>query len=90
MTTEIVTLNVPVSLAQELRTASQQFLVEIIERGLKEFRIEQVLAQYSQGGISFGAAAQQAGLSQSELARYAYAQGVEPPYSNQTLLEELS
>jgi len=39
--------------------------------------------------MSFGAAAQQAGVSQSDLARYAYARGMEPPTSEQTLAEEL-
>lgn len=40
--------------------------------------------------MSFGAAAQQAGVSQSDLARYAYARGMEPPFSAQTVAEELS
>jgi hypothetical protein len=31
-----------------------------------------------EGGISFGAAAHQTGVSQSELARHAYARGMEP------------
>ena len=42
------------------------------------------------GGISFGAAAHQAGVSQSELSRHAYARGMEPPFSTETLMEELS
>lgn len=90
MSTDVVTLKLPTSLAQELSAASQQFLIELLERGLRELKIEQVLAQYSRGAISFGAAAQQAGVSQSDLARYAYAQGMEPPFSNETLAEELS
>lgn len=40
--------------------------------------------------MSFGAAAQQAGVSQGDLARYAYARGMEPPFSAQTVTEELS
>jgi hypothetical protein len=39
--------------------------------------------------MSFGAAAQQAGVSPAELARFAYARGMEPPFSAQTLAEEL-
>ena len=90
MSTDIITLELPTPLAQELSTASQQFLVQLLERGLRELKIEQVLEQYGRGAISFGAAAQQAGASQSDLARYAYAQGMEPPFSNETLQEELS
>ncbi len=39
---------------------------------------------------TFGAAAQQAGISQPVLARHAYARGMEPPFSDETLAEELS
>ena len=64
--------------------------VEILERGLRALKIECALERYARGGISFGAAAQQAGVSQSELARHAYARGMEPPFSAETLAEELS
>ena len=89
MSTEALTLAVPTSLARELDSANQEFLVEILERGLRELKIERALERYARGGISFGAAAQQAGVSQSELARHAYARGVEPPFSAETLAEEL-
>jgi hypothetical protein len=39
--------------------------------------------------MTFGAAADQAGISQPELARQAYARGLEPPFSGETLSEEL-
>ncbi len=90
MSVETITLNLPTSLAQELSNFNQEFLLDILERGLRQFKIERALERYSQGGISFGAAAQQAGISQSEMARYAYARGIEPSFSNQTLQEELS
>ncbi len=90
MSTRALTLTVPASLAQELDSASQEFLVEILERGLRELRIERALERYARGGISFGAAARQAGISESELARQAYARGMEPPFSVETLAEELS
>ncbi len=57
---------------------------------MHSLKIERTLDQYARGGISFGAAAQQAGISQSELARHAYARGLEPPFSDETLAEELS
>ena len=90
MSTETLTLNIPTSLAQELSIASQAFLVNILERGLHDFKIEQALDQYSRGGISLGGAAKQANLSQSVLARHAYARGMEPPFiSAKTVAEEL-
>lgn len=90
MATEALTLNIPDPLAQELKSAHQDLLIEILERGLQILKIERVLEQYSRGNLSFGAAAHQAGISQSELARHAYAQGMEPPFSDETLAEELS
>ena len=89
MPTEKLILTLPPSLAQELDSASQQFLVELLERGLRELKIERALERYARGGISFAATAYQAGLSQSELARHAYARGLEPPFSPETLAEEL-
>ncbi|MCB0195641.1 MAG: hypothetical protein KDJ65_27065 [Anaerolineae bacterium] len=89
MTAETITLNLPTPLAQELNAVSQEFLLDILERGLRQFKIERALEQYSQGTISFGAAARQAEISPSELARYAYARGMEPPFSDQTVQEEL-
>jgi predicted HTH domain antitoxin len=90
MSTEALTLEVPISLAQELESASQEFLVELLERGLHQLKIERALDRYARGGVSFGAAAHQAGVSQSELSRHAYARGMEPPFSTETLMEELS
>lgn len=89
MATEALTIPVPAALAQELDTLSQEFLVEVLERGLRALKIERALERYAQGGVSFGAAAHQAGVSQSELARHAYARGMEPPFSAETLAEEL-
>lgn len=90
MSTKPLTLTVPASLAQELDSASQEFLIEILERGLRELKIERALGRYARGGISFSASADQAGVSVDELARYAYAQGIEPSFSSDTLAEELS
>jgi predicted HTH domain antitoxin len=84
-----LTLQLPELLAEELRSAHQDFLLEILERGLRELRIERALALYARSGMTFGAAAEQAGVSQGELARQAYARGLEPPFSSETLSEEL-
>ncbi len=65
-------------------------LVDLLERGLREFKIEQALDRYRRGSISFGAAARQACMSRSEFARQAHVRGMEPPFSAETLAEELS
>ena len=84
-----VTITIPAVLAHELDSTNQEFLIEVMERGLRALKIERALERYARGGMSFAAAAQQAGVSQSDLARHAYAQGMEPPYSAETLAEEL-
>jgi hypothetical protein len=90
MSTETLTLTLPSSLAEELSSATQEFLAELLERGLREMRIERALERYARGGMSFGAAAREAGVSQSELSRQAYARGMEPPFGPETLAEDLS
>jgi hypothetical protein len=84
-----LTITIPAALAQELDATNQEFLIEVMERGLRALKIERALERYACGGMSFAAAAQEAGVSQSELARHAYAQGMEPPSSAETLAEEL-
>lgn len=90
MLAETITLNVPTTLAKELSVVSQTFLLDILERGLRDYKIERALEQYLGGKMSFGAAAQQAGVSQTVLAQCAYAKGMQPPFSSQTVAEELS
>jgi hypothetical protein len=89
MSAETVTLTLPAPLAQELGSATQEFLAALLERGLREVKVERALERYARGGMSFGAAAEQAGVSQTELSRFAYARGMEPPFSAETLAEEL-
>lgn len=82
MSTRSLTLSVPSALARELESLNRDFLVEILRRGLRQWRVEKALERYAAGEMSFGAAASQAGLSQPELARQAYARGIEPLFSN--------
>ncbi len=90
MSTKAVTVTVPPSLAEYFEAASSEFVAEILERGLRQWRIERALERYAARDVSFGAAAEQAGVSQGELSRQAYARGMVPPISTETLAEELS
>ncbi len=65
-------------------------MAEILERGLRQWRIDKALERYVARDLSFGAAAEQAGVSQGELSRHAYARGMAPACSPETLTEELS
>lgn len=90
MTAETLTLTLPPPLARDLGEVTEDFVVELLERGLREMRIDRALERYTRGGMSLGAAAQMAGVTQSEMSRYAYARGLEPPFSPETLVEELA
>jgi hypothetical protein len=84
-----LTLQLPDRLAKELTGASQEFIAEMLELGLRTRKIEQALAQYADGQMTLGAAAHLAGITEGEMARYAYARGLEPRLGDQTLAEEL-
>lgn len=90
MSTKPLTVTVPQSLAEYFEAASGEFVAEILERGLRQWRIEKALERYAARDISFGAAAEQAGVALGELSRQAYARGMVPPFSAETLAEELS
>lgn len=90
MSTKPLTVTIPPSLARDFEEASGEFVAEILERGLRQWRIDKALERYADRDISFGAAAEQAGVSQGEMARQAYARGMVPPFSAETLAEELA
>ncbi|HKZ86095.1 MAG TPA: hypothetical protein VJ793_20865 [Anaerolineae bacterium] len=85
-----LTVQLPDRLAKELSDASQEFIAEMLELGLRTRKIEQALAQYARGQMTLGAAAGIAGITEGEMARHAYAHGQEPRFSDETLAEELA
>ncbi len=85
-----LTVHLPDRLAKELTNAGQDFIAEVFELGLRTRKIDQALVEYARGQMTLGSAAQRAGISESELARHAYARGLEPRFSADTLNEELA
>lgn len=85
-----LTVQLPDRLAKELTEAGQEFIAEMIDLGLRTRKIEQALAQYARGEMTLGAAAHLAGITEGEMARHAYARGVEPRFGDETLAEELA
>ncbi|NJL29746.1 MAG: hypothetical protein HC897_18585 [Thermoanaerobaculia bacterium] len=88
MTTRSLTLQVPAPL--ELDALGRELVAELLELGLRQWRMDRALDHYLAGAISFAAAAERAGISRSELARQAHVRGLEPPASAETLAEELA
>lgn len=89
MSGKSLTLTLPNDLIEEFESLREDLLVELLQRGLREVKIDRALASYARGGLSFAAAAEQAGISQPELSRHAHARGLEPSFSAATLSEEL-
>jgi hypothetical protein len=57
--------------------------------GLSQIRIQEALLLYQRGVVSFGRAAEVAGLSEQEMTRQAWAFGVHPRWTERMVEEEL-
>jgi len=90
MATRSFTLSLPEALANELSALDEEVLNDLLVRGLRQWRIEQALRRYTERELTFAAAAEYAGVPQDRLAREAYARGMEPAFSSETVAEELS
>lgn len=64
-------------------------LGELLLLGLSQIKAQEALYLYERGLVSFGRAAELAGLSQKELIRQARANGIEPRWSEKMVEEEL-
>jgi len=63
-------------------------LGELLLLGLSQIKIQEVLLLYQRGLLSFGRAAELAGLSEQEMIRQARAFGVVPRWSEKMVEEE--
>jgi hypothetical protein len=63
-------------------------LGELLLLGLSQIKIQEVLLLYQRGLVSFGRAAELAGLSEQEMIRQARAFGVVPRWSEKMAEEE--
>jgi hypothetical protein len=87
--TQKLEIDVPDDLAGEL-TAYQGRMQDVLVLGLRQIKIDEALALYRRGLISFGRAVELAGVGREELVRQAHATGVEPDWMEDTVREELS
>jgi hypothetical protein len=63
-------------------------LAELLLLGLSQIKIQEVLLLYQRGLVSFGRAAELAGVSEQEMVRQARAFGVFPRWSEKMAEEE--
>lgn len=68
----------------------QDRLRELLLLGLSQIKVQEALALYSRGLISFARAAELAGLPHPEMARQARALGIKPRWTEGMVQEELA
>ena len=85
---ERVILEIPEELAGELRI-DQARVRELVMLGFSQLKLQEALTLYKRGIVSFGRAAEIAGVSERELVRHARAYAVRPRGDDEMLREEL-
>ena len=65
-------------------------LGELLLLGLSQVKIQEALLLYRRGSVSFGRAAELAGLSEQETVQQARAAGIEPHWTEAMVEEELA
>lgn len=86
---EKLVIEVPTELAEEIKPY-QDRLREVLLLGLLQLKVQEALLLYKRGLVSFGRAAELAGLSKQEMIRQARAFGVQPRWSERMVQEELA
>jgi uncharacterized protein (DUF433 family)/predicted HTH domain antitoxin len=86
---KVVQVEVPEEWLQDLEGDRSTVMREIVRLGVYQLRVRRALEMYQTGAGSFGYVAEKAGLSKRDLVREARARGIEPPFDEQTVHEEL-
>jgi predicted HTH domain antitoxin len=86
---KVVTVEIPERWLQGLDWGQAAVVQEIIRLGMYQFKVRRALEMYQAGAGSLGHVAEKAGLSKRDLIREARARGIEPPFDEQTVREEL-
>lgn len=83
------TIEIPDERLKELE-AYKDRLLELLLLGLSQIKIEESIMLYKRGIISFGRAAELAGLPEQEMAKQARAYDVVPRWSDELLNQEIA
>lgn len=84
-----ITIEIPQEWVQGLEWDEGVLLQEIVQLGIRQLKVRHALGLYKSSNVSLGYAAQQAGISKRELIIEARVRGIEPPFDEQTVREEL-
>ena len=97
MTYNVVSLRIASGMLKEINELAHKkhverstFLRELLDKGLKETKIEHAVEQYKQSKISIGRMVEITGLSRHELFEKLKERGISVHYSKDRLLREIS
>jgi hypothetical protein len=86
---QIISVEVPDKLMQELNLSAQDAAEEIVELGIYQLKVRRALALYEARTGSLGYIAEKLQIDKTDLIREAILRGLEPPFDDQTIQEEL-
>lgn len=86
---KLIKVEIPEHWIQDLDWDQADVVQEILNLGVQQFKVRRALEMYQAGAGSLGYVAEKVGLSKRDLIREARARGIEPPFDEQTVLEEL-
>ncbi|MEW6680992.1 MAG: hypothetical protein AB1297_08275 [bacterium] len=82
-------LEIPDELAEDIKILDSKYICQLIDLGIRQLKMENALVLLKKGGCSLGYAAKISGVSEDEISAFAYARGLVPFFSEETLKEEL-
>jgi predicted HTH domain antitoxin len=86
---KVVTVEIPEQWLQGVDWDQEPVVQEIIQLGAYQLRVRRTLEMYQAGAGSLGYVAEKAGLPKRDLIREARVRGIEPPFDEDTVREEL-
>ena len=86
---KVISVEIPEQWLQGLDWDQRTVVQEIIQLGTHQLKIRQALELYQAGVGSLGYVAERVGLSKRDLIREARSRGIEPPFDEQIVREEL-
>ncbi len=86
---KVIKVEIPEQWLQGLEWGQAAVVQEIIQLGIYHFKVRRALEMYQAGAGSLGYVAQEVGLTKGDLIREARTRGIEPPFDEQTVQEEL-
>jgi predicted HTH domain antitoxin len=86
---KVISVEIPEQWLQGLDWDQRTVVQEIIQLGTRQLKIRRALELYQAGAGSLGYVAERVGLSKRDLIREARSRGIEPPFDEQTVREEL-